>query len=150
MDVVFKKRRRVSFDNKRGRMIYLGLLLFLLYSFVAGTREGVIMYQPTNRVHPWFVWYHLLRPVEVLELILGTIFLWTVREQVWNVFLILGLLVLSWELFEISYRWARLHQCDGHENIMGIYVVDGEAPVRMLHIARFFCGIGSLILWRYL
>jgi len=119
-------------------MTWLFVSLLILWGFIAGIGEGQTMYFAAPRFHPWFRWYHILRLCEVSLLFFAGI-LCAIAHP--GLMVAAGALVLSWELFEVGYAWARLGQCKGHENILGMYSLDGKGKVRTLHIVRILTGI---------
>jgi len=129
-------------------MIFLGLFFLFLYSFVRGITDGIVWWFPNPRQHRWFKFYHGLRIVEAIGLIVATIFLWSVKVDCLNFYLILGALFAMWELFELGYKLSRKEQVKGHENFLGIFAIDNIQFVYILHIARFACAITLLTLWR--
>jgi hypothetical protein len=133
-------------------MLSLGLFLLFFYSSIRGIGQGIEMYLPSNRIHPWFGWYHWIRVAEALALIAATIAVREAYLQVLNIWLVCGVFFLCWELFEMAYAKARLGQCREHENVLGLgyfnqwFVFDGIA-VTYLHAGRRILGIGAMLLW---
>lgn len=106
------------------------------------------MHYPNPREHPLFDWYHQLRIVECALLALAAVTLWRIRHN-WrtykNYLSLAGLSIAAWELFELSYLWGRVGQAAAHENIMGLYSLDGSA-VLYVHAARVL--IGAALIWK--
>ena len=126
-------------------MIYLGLFLLFLFSFVRGIAEGQVFYLVNPRQHPWFRLYHPLRILEALALITAAIMIWTARSSLLNFWLVSGALFMLWEITEVGYKWARLGHSDESENVMGFYEVRGRVQVFFLHAGRLILGIGLLL-----
>lgn len=119
------------------------LLLLLAFSAMRGLNEGIVMYQSNVRQHPWFAFYHLLRVVEYGFFAAFVYFL-----PALNGWQIAAMLLLAWEAFEAAYCHSRRGQADNHENILGIFPVDGTVAVATIHIARTVIGLA--LAWRFL
>ena len=113
---------------------------FLLFQFLRGIMEGVRMYQPGPRLHPWFPWYHIA-DVGTMVMLAGSVYFAVQSFPGWLFFA--GLSILAWEAFELSYRWARRGQAAAHENILGLWAFNG--PVWWLHAARAGIGVALMI-----
>ena len=126
--------------------------LFVLAWFAAkGLIEGMTMTRYTDkmaspdapddldgvRVHRWFKWYHQLRDFRdvLLALAVASVFLFGIP----NPAITSGLFIIGWELVEIIYSIARYRGIVKHENLFGIFCIDGTA-VYAIHSARFLIG----------
>ena len=117
-------------------------LAALTWQGVRGLAEGITMYQPGPRLHPWFAAYHQIRVLEIALLAGLAVTLWRARKKLGWLWLA-GLSVAAWECFELSYLCARLGQAAGHENILGLWAFDG--PVWFIHVARAVVGVALMI-----
>lgn len=116
-------------------------VMFLLWQTSRGLAEGITMYQPGPRMHPLFDRYHAVRVAEIASLCGACWCLFDGSLMNWLFFA--GALVLAWEAFELSYKWARRGQAAGHENILGLWAFNG--PVWWLHAARAGIGVALMI-----
>lgn len=119
------------------------IFLLLAFSSMRGLNEGIVMYQSNARQHPWFAFYHLMR---VLEYGFFAAFVYFIPAM--DAWQIAAALLLAWEVFEAAYCHSRRGQADNHENILGIFPVDGAVAVVIIHIARTVIGLA--LAWRFL
>lgn len=109
------------------------------------------MYIPGPRTHNFFSWYHEITVLDIgVSLCLFKMFLDYYKREV-NEFrqwlYILGSLFILWEATEVSYYIFRMGQVVwGHENLLGIYVMDSVPLVTTIHIVRTL--IGTTLLWK--
>ncbi len=123
--------------------LVLAAIAGAVYSALRGLNEAMVMHKPNVRDHPLFRWYHLTRVLEATAGAITVLLAWGNRRRV--VFLS-GLAVIGWESFEAAYVLGRLGQANWHENVMGVYAVDGMGMVLTLHVVRTLLGV--LLLWR--
>ena len=112
------------------------------------------MHYPNPRTHPLFDWYHQIRIAEIVMLCAACYCLFDGNLQfmqnrhswrtIKDCLILAGLSVAAWEFFELSYLWGRVGQAAAHENVMGLYSLDGSA-VLYLHAARAIIGIALII-----
>jgi len=121
-------------------MMITALITATIWGLFRGLREGIVMYQPGPRVHPWFCWYHAVETLEIVSLILCTLLFYKYTNPLY----LASAALLSWESFELAYAWGRRGQAANHENVFGIFAVNGDA-VTVIHLARVLIGIGLLI-----
>lgn len=100
------------------------------------------MYFPNPRDHPWFFGYHWFRTFEAGLLIASAMMC---ADKAFRRIFILGIVILWWEVFEVVYMIARLGQANWHENILGLYLVDGVVIIIALHVVRLL--IGGFLTW---
>lgn len=132
-------------------MKYLIFVFGMFYGIMRGLGEALVMYQANVRDHPWYGYYHW---IGILEAILCmataiTVFCWLKRQSVKHIVdvlkiacFLIGILLLLWEGFEISYYFGRMGQVVfGHENILGIYTVESKTIVGCIHGLRVLAGL---------
>lgn len=121
----------------------LFVLAAALYASLRGLAEGITMFKPGPREHPWFRWYHQLRIGEALGLMASVFLALKFKVTFWT---LAGTLFIAWELTELGYALARLGQSPfGHENILGFWTVDSIPLVLFLHAAR--CCIAGVCIF---
>lgn len=113
------------------------------WSFLRGIKEGMVMFKPGVRDHPYFRYYHLFGYAIIGLGFISAITIWGEYD------LFAGLALLAWELFELGYSYSRYRVfIPESENVLG-FIQIGKVPVRILHITRALIGI-ALIVWRSL
>ena len=135
-------------------MKWLFAVSFMLWQAVRGLGEAIVMHYPNPRDHPLFAAYHQIRLVEYAMLCTACYCVFGGNLQLrrichnWRTIAdyttLAGLSVAAWELFELSYMWGRVGQATAHENIMGLFSLDGSG-VLYVHAARVLIGAALII-----
>lgn len=145
-------------------MTWLLILTAVLFSSLRGIREGMTMIQSIDqlsylstlgktefksypdtgvRTHKWFRWYHL---ISVIELVAAMAVGAELYAQFPNIVTCGGLFILSWEIVEIWYAYARFHVfITGHENFLGLGINIDKVPVITWHVLRTVAGCALII-----
>lgn len=118
--------------------LILAAIAGTVYQILRGLNEAMTMHKPGVREHPWFRWYHLTRVLEAIAGMATAVILWGTRRRV---MFLAGLALIGWESFEMAYSIGRLGQTGWHENVMGLYSLDGMGMVLTLHILRTLLGV---------
>lgn len=122
-------------------MLYI-IIIGLILGFIMGLYQGIVMHKPYIRAHAWFPVYHRTWVLVILIAILfgGILF----RESFTFQFVIqiIGLISLSWELFEMGYAYTRYWKLiPDKENLIGLNIYIRDLNLQLLHIGRFITGV---------
>lgn len=133
-------------------MILLFVLLVAL-GIVRGVIEGMVMTQVGVRDHRWFInHYHRLTLLRDFIFLLSGITLYRIQDSLINIeglFFIAGVLIFSWECFELCYSYSRYKKwIPDSENVLGLGINVTIIEVLLMHTARVIVSILFLIMWR--
>jgi hypothetical protein len=125
-------------------MAWIAALTLLAFNTLRGFNEGMIMTVDGVRYAAAFQYYHRLR---VLEYAFAMWFAIAVNglDDIIGV-LSLGVAVLSWELFESAYAFARYGEITAPtENLFGVgYRLTGKS-VEVVHYCRWVIAVTLII-----
>lgn len=122
-------------------MIYVTCFLIALWGVFRGIDEGIDMFPAGNKVHWWYRHYHWFPNIrDLLGCCIGAFLVMTGRDllQLSSISLLLGSIVLMWQLFENAYSYTHLKRLiPDHENILGLSLYVWDTDVLLVHIARW-------------
>ena len=122
-------------------MIYLLCITIALWGVFRGIDEGIDMFTDGNKVHWWYRHYHWFPNLrDVCGLLVGALAVIVGRDLIQrsSVFLLLGSLILMWQLFENAYSYTHIKRfIPDHENLLGLSLYVWDTDVLSVHIARW-------------
>lgn len=123
-------------------------MLPVLFGFLRGYKEGMVMTKPGVRDHKLFKYYH------VLSVVVFIVFAFMVKQYIKirpSIIYIFGACLLMWEFTEIGYTmslYGKMVWCE-HINFADIISINIEGiPVMALHIVRLISGTCFVFLGR--
>ncbi len=127
-------------------MTALFIISALAFFALRGYVEGMVMESGGVRNAPGFAFYHGLAITRDTFLILTTLL--AVYGHISNIYVIVGVMILGWEIFELAYCRSRYSfWIPFYENVWGTGKYIYNSNVKILHALRGFVGLALLIRW---
>lgn len=127
-------------------MIYLLCGIVVLFGLIKGVHEGITMYNPNPRKHPWYDWYHRIENVrDITAVIVGALFMGATCDGMtfWTDWTIYGALLMCWEHAELFYAITRfdIKENDYRENFLGLNIILSKSMTNIAHVSRIVISI---------
>lgn len=127
-------------------MIALFCGTVVMFGVIKGVHEGITMYNPNPRKHPWYNWYHRIENLrDITAVIVGALFMGAAGDGVtlWTKWVVYGALLLCWENAELYYRGTRfdIKESDYRENFLGLNIILSKSMTNIAHVSRIVISI---------